>query len=137
MFEILQKYQHIAWDLDGVLLDDIRSFHFHTYILEHPEQTHSVVTFRYREDRSLVDNMFDEYRSGLSLFRFENERYLPVPKINKHRALLSQEEIDEQREWKGLQCREIGAEVLIDDMAELVERGCKRYGIAYFHPRDL
>lgn len=137
MFEKLEKYQHIAWDFDGVLDDDARSFYFHRYILEHPEQQHSLVTFRYRDDRFMMESLLDDYKSGLMLFHFSNERYLPVLRVNTHRDLLTEAQINERREWKGRQCQEIGAEILIDDMKELVERGCKLYSIDYLHPRDL
>ena len=41
--------------------------------------------------------------------------------------------------FKGLHCKRIGAEALIDDMEadSVSERGCDVHGIIHFHPDDL
>jgi len=140
-FKNLANYSHIAWDFDGVLVDDKTSREFHEFIKTNPfDQVHSIVTFRSHQLVGQMSGDLSDY-GIITLDVFKNIIRLPNAMYVQYEPLLRKQdlspEINPYLEWKGRQCSLIGADVLIDDMGAMVTMGCNKYNIDYLHPWDV
>lgn len=145
-FECLDKHDIIGWDIDGTLVGHVRARMMYKYILAHPEKKHYLVTFRsgFMNNNPWPEMVWDDLiRADSGLFR---EHFVAL-------VHMTTEEYDENcsgrngniyagptdfyKEWKGMHCNLHGITVLVDDNAEHVLSGCKKYGIAYVDPDYL
>ena len=144
IFEQLRPFKIVAWDFDGTIDDHHRAEDFHRFIRDNPfGQTHHIVTFRSHGMQDMIWPTLGNYADPCSSAHFgaihnlSDEMY---ESYHSRQALPFEEACRVQEEflnWKGSVCKQIGAEVLIDDMRDLVTRGCSNHGIAYFHPSEL
>lgn len=144
MFPDLKYYRSIAWDFDETLIKHEKSSLFWQFIIENPyDQIHHIVTMRshgwdkwmwheLREEGS--DLRRDDFREVIAL---PNRIYESYNKERQESGVVHPDH--EYHLFKGLHCKRIGAEVLIDDMESdsVSERGCDVHGIVHFHPDDL
>lgn len=144
MFERLKEFKAIAWDFDDTLVNHPKSALFWDYIERNPHgQIHHIITMR---SHGLQYTMFEELEDhGSPLTRGHFERVINVPNSlfeQYERARRNSIVLHNDHDYflfKGEQCREIGADVLIDDMEEvgLSHRGCEVHGILHIHPDQL
>jgi len=146
-FWTLDRHNAIGWDVDGTLVNNPSASRLHNYIRANPQKRHCLVTFRTYD---LLDTLeYDLARAGIrdiSIF----DKVLSVPvntwmqwaivqqnrKSGKTKGKLLGVEI-EFMEWKGFICRTEGLTVLVDDDADNVERGCKRFGVEFVNTASL
>lgn len=140
--DALKDHKIIAFDFDDTLIGHPHSRRFQEYIKTNPHgQEFHIVSFRshgmeenfardlaldcgdfinlshFAQVHHMTDQMFEDFHnSGASKLIVVNHEYL---------------------EWKAVKCKEIGATVLIDDMAHWVKKGCDKHGILHIHPDDL
>jgi len=153
--ERLDKYTRIALDLDQTLIDHPVSLSLHHYVMDHPEKTFSIVTFRTNRDLVNLNRELQAY--GLidkSSFRqiiscperiwlefnedqdMRKRSRLPNPVIDPHVTSLLPGEV-KYFNWKAYVCRRIGAQVLVDDLEIIVAKGCHDLGIDFINTHSL
>lgn len=147
LLQDLARHQHIGWDIDETLYLGPSSLILHSFIKEHPEIEHSVVTHRTygygyvfedlaRYKRSLKpkhflrvhmydDDRWDEYHE-VSIARIRRIYNGPLLPIEIHYA-----------EWKPRTCLEYGMTALVDDRIDLLAIPCQQLGIELYDPRDF
>lgn len=144
----LALHMDIAWDFDGTLVDHPASPLLHRFIREHPHIRHVIITFRTHGAESRVWSELAQHGTAPSRSCFE--RILNVPdeiweqvrdrrqRLGLARHLLPASAAEQQyRCWKGWACREHAMTALVDDMTAAVAPGCRKYGVALFHPKDF
>ena len=149
MIDRLMRFDAIAWDFDGTLIEHPRSSLFHRFIIETPDKRHAILTFR---THGMQNSMFREMRRMYPqspgpecFFARRNiadrawEEFNKVDQLrlfNHQKGPLTPWEVY-YREWKGLTCRELALPVLVDDRPDQVLLGCEKFGIAFVHPDEL
>jgi hypothetical protein len=143
MFEQLRGYRNLAWDFDDTLVGHSLSEEFWRFIRVNPyQQTHHIITMRSHglETRMFAelewrDTMLDESHFE-HVINVSNDLYESYEQARRHDMLTDQHPYFH---FKGEMCREIGAEVLIDDMeaSAISKLGCDRFGIRHIHPDEL
>lgn len=142
-FQELDKHHNLGWDFDGTLVEHPKSELMHAYIRAHPEKRHVIVTFR---SHGWQHNIWDELASYEGaprpeafegIINMDDETYAKFHDASRGPVFLMGDDIRSYIEWKGKKCAELGLTVLIDDMAEMVEEGCKKHSIIYLHPDEL
>lgn len=142
----------MAWDLDGTLVGHPASPLLHRFIRATPRIRHVIVTFRtgagcgdpwaelaaytgapgrthFERVITSRDDGWAELAAacrGASARRGLGRWFRPVP--DAERAY---------RHWKGLVCHRHGLTALVDDFTPMVAEGCRRHGVALFHPGDF
>ena len=143
-FSILDEHDVIGWDFDGTLIEHRKARKMHDYILDHPEKTHIIVTFRSHgmEDRIWRDLWRENARApGMTAFK----DVINMPDKLYENGYIAQKAVaskiviptSEYLEWKGKICHQRGITVLVDDMPSMVIPGCDRYGVLHIHPDHL
>lgn len=143
-FSILDEHDVIGWDFDGTLIDHPKAQSMHDYILDHPEKTHIIVTFRsHGMERNIWRDLGRENHRAPGRAAFKDvinmsnklfeEGYMAQKAVAASIVLPTKEYL----EWKGKVCHDLGITVLVDDMPAMVIPGCDRYGVLHLHPNDL
>jgi FMN phosphatase YigB (HAD superfamily) len=136
----MEKHKIVGWDMDGTLYDHPLSEVFSEFIRVNPyNQEFHVVTFRSHGYERYIDcdlrslDLDRSYFAGVHNVDDQTyHNYEVARKIGRN-----QEAIDAYMTWKGKICHDVGATLLLDDMTDLVIRGCDKYGIEHIHPDDL
>jgi hypothetical protein len=140
---LLSPHVVIGWDVDGTILDHPKARLMHDYIRDHPEKRHIVVTFRSHGWEKVVWDDINEHHEDFPLEPGLFQGILNVPnatyaayELARKTTLLGMDDprIVEYLEWKGRMCSENGITVLVDDLTDVVIRGCDRYGVTHVHP---
>lgn len=148
MFDFLDKFERIGWDLDETLIGHHNSGNIQEYIRNTPQKRHYIITFRTHQ---YVDQIFPDIIQGsyktldqtnfAGVFHIPDQAWLDYQKVahlKKHRMKYGPSPAEiYYKEWKGMVCFENDIPVLVDDMTKLVRLGCEKYGIAYMHPNSL
>lgn len=144
-FDELRTHEHICWDMDETLVDSEASELLHEFILQNPQIHHTIVTFRCQGHEKHVWSDLAEYALAPTEQHFKG-LYYPSELMNEsyvtHRSRRLREKLDpalvkaetDYLEWKGSICALVGATALVDDLTEMVEKGCRKHGIRLFHP---
>jgi len=119
----LDEHDHIAYDLDGTLFGQNMQL-LVNYINSHPEKTHSVLTSRQRfmipHTTMTLNSLFDKL-PFLHIIHSSDER-LEGHQVNP--------------DFKGIECKRIGASVLIDDW-EFHRTACNNHNIEFINVHSL
>lgn len=141
----MRRHSAIGWDLDLTLIGHKASAAMHDFIRSTPDIRHVIITFR---SHGLQDRVWSDLEAELgaaprssfaAVANIDDATVFGFRRVNQHRRTgrilgpLSPAEVL-YRTWKGRACAELGATVLIDDMTEYVELGCKLHGIELLHP---
>ena len=136
----LSNHKILGIDLDGTLFQHQNTPILAEYIRINPyDQEFHIVTFR---SHGMEDTIDDELSAiGLNRNHFSSvnnvdDKTYEEYEIARHIGH-NPEAIERYLTWKGRICHEVGATALLDDMADLVTDGCKKYGIEHYHPDDL
>lgn len=147
--DILKKYNSIAIDYDGTLVDGPNSTLLHKFIKDNPDKTYFIVTFR-TNGGHLINKMNQQYpdspgkeyfkqvvtmNSRLELQYIEDTRQRVERRIPKSEGLTRAEDL--YTTWKGLMCKRLGTQVLIDDDKMLHIRGMEKYNINWYDPDEF
>ena len=144
----LRQHRAIAWDFDYTLDDHPASPNLHAFILAHPHIRHVIVTFRSHGEQKYVWEELADYPDAPTESCFDgvvnisDDAHVAYHEAAwqrtrlQHRGPLTAAEI-EYLEWKGRVCAEHGLTALIDDMTDLVSRGCSKHGIELLHPDEF
>ena len=143
MFADLKPFTAIAWDFDDTLYGHRYSPLFWEFIASNPyAQVHHIITMR---SHGWQDAIFTDLASEDSGLTRDHFRYLvSCPdalyedfKRRSHASTILP--THDYYVFKGLFCRRMGADVLVDDMedADISARGCEEHGIVHYHPDDL
>ncbi len=132
---ILDQHTILGIDFDGTLVGHPRSNILQQYIVDHPEKTFHLISFR---SHNMVQRLEGDLREStdetgvpLTLAHFKEIRCIP-DKLYERKALL-----DDGREywgWKAIQCQNLGCTILVDDMYEIVGIFCTELGIPCLNP---
>ncbi len=143
----LALHMDIAWDFDGTLVGHPASPLLHQFIREHRGIRHVIVTFRSHGTESLVWSELARHRSAPDRACFDGVLNVPDAmweqvrdrrqRLGLARRLLPSLSERQYKTWKGRACREHAITALVDDMTATVAAGCRRYGVALFHPNDF
>jgi hypothetical protein len=144
-FDLLKAHDAIGWDFDGTLIGHPASDLLHAFILAYPKKRHVIVTFRTHGMEKHVWRDLGRYpfappaRAFAGVLNISNAAWEDHEDALMRRGaglLEGAATVEEAlyREWKGMTCAQHGLTVLVDDMPELVEAGCRKHGVAYFHP---
>ena len=139
MFEQLKGFRKIGWDFDGTIHEHPLAEQFHRFIIENPyDQEHHIITFRSGGYELYIPRELEKYVTGLLV----DQHFLSLETVphdywvnNKMSPIILLD--DPYLKWKGLRCKELGIEVLIDDDTHAVKMGCGEHGIVHIHPDDL
>lgn len=151
-FGRLASHLDIAWDLDGTLVGHPAAPLLHRFILATPHIRHVIVTFRSHAGHG--DPWRELAAYGDAPGRTYFERVIPIEDEMRdafaaaHRGaslgwslgrLLRPVPTQEAycRWWKGMVCHQHGLTALVDDLTPMVAEGCRRYGVALFHPDEF
>lgn len=143
MFADLKPFTVIAWDFDDTLYGHRYSPLFWEFIGTNPyAQVHHIITMRsHGLDRAMFDDLKE---TGSALTRDHFGFIVACPDwlyedYRREHAAGTLTPDHDYHTFKGLFCRRMGADVLIDDMenAGISARGCEDHGIAHVHPDDL
>ena len=126
-FDELNKHEHIAWDIDGTLLEADHAKHLFAWVAANQQKKHYLVTFR---NGHLLDSLEDEIENERAGGRALFQRLHTMPEHIKW-----DKETEEIRTYKPNVCAENGYTVLIDDLTFLKEE-CENFGIVYLNPAD-
>jgi hypothetical protein len=141
--KLLKQHRKIAWDMDDTLINGPHSKLLRDYIIDHPEQTHHIITFR-------TGPSLDRPRSTWAEDALHELVALGVPEeriagicgvpeeyyrawVQYGRNGIETPGYREYLGWKAFKAREIGATALVDDREDVVADGCKLYGITFIH----
>lgn len=131
----LAKFRCIGWDFDDTLIGHQSSPLFWDYIRRNPHgQEHYIITFR---TGYLLDSLWHDLTkelSGLGKHHFRGLFGVPEVLFANFIAGDNLDSSAEYLEWKGMRCFAAGIDILVDDAAEHVIKGCLRFGVAYLHP---
>ncbi len=144
----LALHMDIAWDFDGTLIGHPASPLLHRLIREHRNIRHVIVTFRTHGAESQIWSELAHHRSAPARSCFDGILNVPDAmwervrnrreRLGFVRYLIPRSAMELQyRRWKGWACREHFVTALVDDMTAMVAAGCRRYGVALFHPKDF
>ncbi len=154
--EILDPHNHIGWDADETIINGLNSELFARYILENPNKTHTIITFRHQDWANDLVSEINDY----DLYEHHFTAIHPCPNIyyqcnyivsSSHRknwpsygfraGCKSIEEIEANSEYylhfKGRKAKEIGATILVDDKPDKVMKGCAENKIHYLNAINL
>lgn len=133
----LSVFPVLAWDFDLTLFNHKNQETFLGFIRSNPYgQKHHIITMRSHGMQHDIPNLLDLTCEGaaacfdeihnVSDEMFESFYFNDEPDHPLHY-------------WKGLVCKEIGANVLIDDMegTDISMKGCRKEGIKVIHPDAL
>jgi hypothetical protein len=149
----LAKHRKIALDFDGTLVDGVSSPAITAYVNQHPDKSFYIVTFRTPKQSQTIPSELANV--GLSTQQFS--KIIPMPerlmfdfdedqRFRRNSSLPSMDHVSEDAllpgeyklvHWKGFIARKLGATVLVDDIPELVTRGCKQFGIEFVDARQI
>ena len=147
-FEELATFHKIAWDFDKTLVDSKASHFLHSFIKEHPDIEHYIVTFRTHGMVEAMPYDLNKYKSApdFSVFKnifhidedawMKNDICLINRNVGRLKGPLTEPEIY-YKTWKGLVCSEHGIPILIDDDIPNTILGCEKYSIKLVDPLDL
>jgi hypothetical protein len=140
MIDFLKDFKVIAWDFDKTLIDHEYSPRFWQYIRDNPyNQTHHVVTLRTHSMVTYIKHDMNFHDHGL-LDLFDGIHY---PEDEAYESYVdARGNVGSDHPYltfKGKTCRNIGADILIDDMEAIgiSEAGCDAFGVPYIHPDRL
>lgn len=126
---LLDHHTNIAWDIDGTLINGPNSSMFRQYIINHPEKTHYLVTFR---DFDWAQQAYQE----LAPHGISREMIAGIMDCPHKLQDGSPNSLAYYMEWKGKVSAEIGCTVLVDDMDYMVMSGCLAHGVTFVHSHD-
>lgn len=133
---LLDDHAIIAWDMDGTLVNGPNSAFFRSYILANPEKTHVVITFR--TPRAWAEDVYRELAPfGITrehitaVHNVEDDLYHAYAQRETLRTPENLAKVERYYAYKGSKAKEIGATVMIDDIAAHVEAGCVTHGIKF------
>lgn len=133
--DLLDDHAVIAWDMDSTLVNGPNSEFFRAYILAHPEKRHVVIT--HRTPRAWAEDVYREL-APYGITRDHIQAVYNVP-CDLYHAWAQQESFPQPEKvaaflaYKGMQAKQVGATVLIDDMHTTVEQGCLDHGVTFIH----
>jgi phosphoglycolate phosphatase-like HAD superfamily hydrolase len=135
---LLDPHEIIAWDIDGTLVNGPNSHFFREYIRAHPQKQHHIVTFR--TPRPWAEDVFRE----LAPFGITREMIAGVHNVAdelyhayaQRRTFEQPEKVAAYLNYKGAKAKELGATVLVDDMADQVIQGCEAHSIVFVDAFD-
>lgn len=141
---LLDPHEIIAWDFDGTLVDGANSEFFRAYILAHPEKQHHIVTFRTGRSRRFHGKLWKDdaihelLDHGVALDTITAAHGIPENLFDTlpRGGLILPGSCEESLYWKAAKAKEIGATVLVDDLVEWTEVGCRHHGIAFVDAND-
>lgn len=149
MIDKLERFAAIGWDFDGTLIDHPNAPLMHTFINEHPEKQHVIITFRtHGMERTMFHEMAAKYPNAPekhqfdAVFNISDRAWAAFTNAQDQRSMgrldgrLTPWEMYYVN-WKGLVCSLRHLPVLVDDKAEDVLPGCKKFGIVFVHPNEL
>lgn len=147
MIADLERFAGIAWDFDGTLIDHPKSPLMHTFICEHPEKQHVIVTFRtHGLERIMFHEMAAKYPNAPAkdqfdaVFNISDRAWAGFANAQAKRQKLDGRLTPWEMyyvNWKGLVCSLRHLPVLVDDKTEDVLPGCEKYSIVFVHPDSL
>jgi len=124
LINALDRHDHIAYDLDGTLFG-LRGNILATYIVNHPEKNHSIVTSRQSGFTSI----------SISQLKSMLGEELPFKHII-HSSSPTHEGHQVNLHFKGIECKRIGATVLIDDWV-VHQPGCIANNIEFIDVNNI
>lgn len=135
--EALDAHSVIGIDFDGTLVQNPRSAILQQYILDHPDKTFHIVTFRtHNLFRSIESDLQESTRRtgvALTLKHFAAVHAIP-PLIFERRFMF--DDGTEYHGWKALTCEKIGCTAMVDDMHTEVGPHCLKRGIVIINPNE-
>lgn len=149
MIDQLNQFDRIAWDFDGTLYDHQNSPLMHQFIIDNPQKTHVIITFRtHGTEHSIFREMLRAYPDAPDESHFDDvfnisDRAWEGQETNRVDRMTGKLEGPPTpwelyyRHWKGLVCKLRNLQVMIDDRPYDVVPGCEKYGIAFVHPDSL
>jgi len=126
---LLSPHAKIAWDMDGTLVDSPNARFFQHYIIETPWTEHHVVTFRGLDHVPGVYRQLAEH--GVTPDMIAGVHACPQDLRAAYDERNDPVKLDLFLRWKGLTAAGFGCTLLVDDMRELVIKGCEEHGVAY------
>lgn len=137
--KIFENYKRIGIDFDETLIDHRNSALLWDYIQENPYgQEFHIITFRSGGMEKRVWGDLTKNGSRLTETHFTKLHACPHELwLDFHYGNGLILPPHPYLDWKATVCADHGIEVLIDDMACMVEEGCKKFGIRYIHPDSL
>ena len=155
---MLDTHKNIAIDIDDTLIGDgVVSHKIQNYIIKnYRNKNFYLITFRtgtwvddvwqdiaYENDQ-IDERMFKglygvpyEFREGYQKYAwYARMQFKNDPEIDDRVDELAVPAM-KYLEWKGYQAHTLGCTVLVDDMTEQVERGCNKYNVKLYHPREI
>lgn len=118
----LDKHDKIGWDFDGTLIEGVNSAFYRQYIVDHPEKTHYIITFRNYIDANTIPAELIDLKFDFRLIK--NIHYNPTGESTCGAEVAM---------FKAERCKQLGATILVDDLPEAVEAGCLELGIVYMN----
>jgi hypothetical protein len=164
---IFQDHKIIGWDMDETLINGPHSKRFRKFINNHPEKKHCIITFRDKVDANniwsellecdeipLLKKQFSSLSWMPDYIRYHKEEWPEdIQNITyddilsqTHLELLNKHDFSHDdfnhawtmlRDWKALECREVFATILVDDLVNLTQEGCKKYNIDFLNSVTL
>jgi len=116
--DVLHPHNHIAYDLDGTLFG-LYGDALADYIRSTPHKQHSILTSRQSALLNASTQQLMRIFGNLSVF--SNIIHSPSPVLEGHQVNIN---------FKGNECKRIGATALVDDY-ELHRSGCIANGIEF------
>lgn len=137
---VLDEHRHLAWDMDSTLVDGPNSDFFRSYIDQHREKQHHIITFRFQSWADLIPSELSA--AGLDPDLISGIHACPPHLYDLHNeGLLTPTDATREAShaflrWKGRVARRLGCTVLIDDLENWVIDGCKEEGVDFLHSLD-
>lgn len=155
---MLNEHKNIAIDVDDTLIGDgLVSLKIQNYIIKnYKNKNFYLITFRTgtwltdvwidiaQENDQIDDRMFKGIYGIPYELRAAYEKYVWHKRMNFNHDPEIEDKMDElvipaleYLEWKGYQAHKLGCTVLVDDMTDMVKRGCDKYNVKLYHPEEI
>ena len=127
---ILDRHENIAWDIDQTLIGGPNSDRFCEYICAHPEKKHHLVTFR---DPEWAEFALVELEGIVPVELIASINAIPQDLWSHASGIIRPNDpaVIKYKHWKATRAKAIGCTILIDDMAETVEEGCREHDVEF------
>jgi hypothetical protein len=149
----LLKYDRIGLDFDGTLVDGPTSPLLQDFVRSHPEKKYYIITHRTHTEAIGMDHELE----AVGLYTDQFEQILPI--LNRMKELFDLDQAERRMArlppieqcdlmdmgkaerqfilWKGYACRQLGVNVLVDDIPKLSQPGCTKYRVDLINSRTL
>lgn len=159
MFDTLKEHKVIGWDIDETLINGVNSNLFQSFVVNHPEHEHHLITFR--NSKEDIESINDDLLSWDKVFGrhlFTSLQTVPLEIVQRYNALpkyfqnihwedneakvdrvlaahkLEREYVenvvDAMLGWKARACLNVNATVLVDDIYSMQKPYCDKHNVA-------